>query len=510
MNKQVLYDSIDSIYDKYKEDPYMSERIETYIKNQLPCIIEGFQQDYETRQTRMKDLLVEKDKFINDFLLYHPYYYVSATNKYFYYDGIHYYEYTEDNILIKILTTITKEKTLLCWKQKTKLAIMKMIKENLLLKSIPETTTIQNVLSILYPTFFTSKTEAKYFLCILGDNINKKNTHLTHFLPNSCKVCIQELNYICLTVFGTQLTNTIKNKFSGHAYENCRFLKVNETIQNDLNLEILLQSAMDILCVACHYSIRYGDSDTYVSTYSHDKELNDYVFSLQRLTQDGVVTDFIESYIVFEKNTSQTHQYEISWKNMLYLWKHYLSVNNWPSVISINTCKQLLTSKLQDNYNATTDSFYGIRCEHLPIIQHFLTFWDSSVTTTETENCDTDMFEYEINEITFMFQKWCSQNHVNHQMMTDDKMIDLIQFYFPAIEIIQNKYIYNIACSIWNKHHDIALAIEHYKLETEDKTIKYKDNAYLFYCKFIVGVHKNREQIVSKLFFMRYVDELQQ
>jgi len=485
MNKQVLYDSVDAIYEKYKDDPYMSERIETYIKNQLPCIIEGFHQDYETRQSRMKDLLVEKDKFINDFLLFHPYYYVSATNKYFYYDGIHYYEYTEDNILIKILTTITKEKTLLCWKQKTKLTIMKMIKENLLLKSIPETTTIQNVLSILYPTFFTSKTEAKYFLCILGDNINKKNTHLNHFLPNSCKLCIQELNYICLTVFGTQLTNTIKHKFSGHAYETSRFLKVNETIQNDFNIDILLQSAMDILCVACHYSIRYGDSDTYVSTYSHDKELNDYVFSLQHQTQDTVMDDFINSYIVFEKNTSQTHQYEISWKNMLYLWKHYLSLNNWPFIVSMAVCKQLITSKLQDNYNATTDSFYG---------------------TTNNEN---DTSEYEINEITFMFQKWCSMNHVNHQMMTDDKMIDLIQFYFPTIDIIQNKYIYNISCSIWNKHHDIDLAIEHYKLETDDKTVKYKENAYLFYCKFIVGIHKNREQIVSKLFFMRYIDELQ-
>jgi hypothetical protein len=48
---------------------------------------------------------------------------------------------------------------------------MKRIKENSLLKSIPESYTIQSVLDLLYPTFFPSKVEAKYFLTILGDNI---------------------------------------------------------------------------------------------------------------------------------------------------------------------------------------------------------------------------------------------------------------------------------------------------------------------------------------------------
>lgn len=499
---QELHNILDNIINKYSNDEYMYNRIHTYIKKQLPYIIDGFKDDYTVRQTRLKELSFEKDKFINDFLSYNPYYYVQSTNKYFYYDGIHYYEYTEDNILHKILTTITKEKKLLCWKQKTKLNIMKLIKQNTLNKSIPETTTIQNVLSILFPTFFSTKTEAKYFLCILGDNINKKNQHLNHFIVPSCKQYLQELNHICENIFGSNLSSTIKYKFTNHSYENCRFLKMNENVpqNNNYNLDILLQSAVDILCVACHYSVRYGSSDTYVSTYSHDIDLNNYTFSLKNKTPNIVIDDFITNYIMFESTT--TNQYEISWKNMFYIWKHYISLNYWPNILSPTICKQLIIEQLHEFYNNTTDSFYGLRCEYLPNIQEFLKFWDETITTN-----DDEVFEYEINEITFMFHEWCSLNNIKNTTMTDEQILDLIQFYYPSQEIIQNKYIYNICCSIWNKQEDIDLAIEHYKLETNLSIIR-KEDAYLYYCKFIVNIHENREQIVSKQFFMKYIENL--
>jgi hypothetical protein len=47
------------------------------------------------------------------------------------------------------------------WKHKTKISVLKKIKENSLQKTIPESETIQMVLDSLYPSFFSSKTEAK-------------------------------------------------------------------------------------------------------------------------------------------------------------------------------------------------------------------------------------------------------------------------------------------------------------------------------------------------------------
>ena len=64
------------------------------------------------------------------------------------------------------------------WKHKTKLNIIKQIRERSLFTCIPETDTIQDILYNLYPAIFTSKNCAKYFLTIIGDNILKKNQHL--------------------------------------------------------------------------------------------------------------------------------------------------------------------------------------------------------------------------------------------------------------------------------------------------------------------------------------------
>ena len=101
------------------------------------------------------------------------------SNNFFYeYNGKHYFIVKEDDVLHKLLSSISKDRILMQWKHKTKFNIIKQIKERNLFSSIPESDTIQNVLNLLYPSIFTSKNTAKYFLTIIGDNIFKKNTNL--------------------------------------------------------------------------------------------------------------------------------------------------------------------------------------------------------------------------------------------------------------------------------------------------------------------------------------------
>ena len=72
----------------------------------------------------------------------------------------------------------------------------KHIKEKPITQSIPESTTIQYVIQHLTPTLFRSKSEAKYFLTVLGDNILKKSTNITHFTRLESKdflTCLQDL-----------------------------------------------------------------------------------------------------------------------------------------------------------------------------------------------------------------------------------------------------------------------------------------------------------------------------
>ena len=92
-----------------------------------------------------------------------------------YYNGVDYREVEEDNLLFDILDKISKIKDLQENKQQIKDVIMEKIKKNNFFSTIPESITIQKIINYLYPIIFKTKTEAKYFLCILGDNILKKN-----------------------------------------------------------------------------------------------------------------------------------------------------------------------------------------------------------------------------------------------------------------------------------------------------------------------------------------------
>ena len=91
-------------------------------------------------------------------------------------------------------------------------------KDNHIYQTIPESTTIQQVLNSLYPAIFSTKVEAKYFLTILGDNILRKENSLIHIISSSAKTLINNLNTLSQVWFGTNSTQSFKFKY--HAEHN--------------------------------------------------------------------------------------------------------------------------------------------------------------------------------------------------------------------------------------------------------------------------------------------------
>ena len=215
MNEDDLYSVVGKLRAKYANDPYMLTRLSSFINNQLPNIMESMDVQRQQRAVRTETLNLEFDSFIKSFMTNNKYFYVSSTEKFFYYDGMHYRLYNEDGILHHILTSITNDRNLMSWKYKTKVSIMKRIKENPLLTSVPESDTIQHVIMSLYPTIFSSKNAVKYFLTILGDNILKKKTDLIHLLPAYAKSFIRELNnYSQITILAPKVPNVIGMDFN--------------------------------------------------------------------------------------------------------------------------------------------------------------------------------------------------------------------------------------------------------------------------------------------------------
>jgi hypothetical protein len=535
---------IRELYEKYSDNHYMSERTHQYICNQLPNILENIRQTHEKNVLRIEEMTIEQDNFISNFLSNNQYFYISSTEKFFFYDGIHYKIISEDDILYHVLTSITRDRNLMSWKQLTKKYIMKRIKDHSLLKSIPESETIQNILNELLANIFTHKNEAKYFLTILGDNIFKKNNEIIHFIDPKAKPFIRELNNICQFLIGSNLSSSFKYKYhDNHEYSNCRLVKINASIKNDFVWVPLINNYMlDLICVACHYSIRFNNSDDYVTKHSNHHLFSKNVFYLKDIRPIDMVNKFVDEYLQITssatnaKNIVSTQLFtnkenekeksslvratQITWKNMQYLWKKFLDSKELPNIMFLQTLKHSLIERLKDVYNEDMDSFIGICSEHLPSIQQFLQFWTETVTTDENE------LDFEIEEIIVVFKQWCETKKEMTSSLNDKQILDLINYYYPEIEIEKDKFICKIKCSLWDKQIDIQVALDNLKdtlrmkyytefnnpsnyervsSPIEGRNISIYD-AYNYYCRFFSSI--NGKLIVSKSYFERYIMEL--
>lgn len=509
MNKELIIkeciESVNKIFNNYNDD-MIFKRIHQYICNQMPIVINN----YSRSLTQQTELSTEHDYFVEFFLEKNRYFYVSNTNKFFYYDGGSYHLFTEDDILFKILTSIREKTCLYPWKQKTKNNIMKRIKNTNLLDSIPESKTIQKVINLFVNShIFNTKEEVKYFLTILGDNILKKNTNLFHIISNDAKDFIRELNNICNGFIGCNCNSSFKYKFHDHNYNLTRIININN-IEEKVWLDIVMKSTIDIICVGCHYSNRYNGSDNSLIENNIDESISEQIFYLKEKTPEMVVDEFIKMYIEKTSSKIQTNLVlnkdseitQINMKDMQYLWKHFLEHNKLPNVIFQNTFKKIIISKLSDNYNSEFESFIGLSSKHLPLIKLFLEYWNNNIIYEEN-----DEYEYEISEIILIFKKWCFENYNNSNVIiSEKKALDIISYFFPKINIEKSKNIYQIKCVLWDKKDDILCAYESFKLEIQNKYGNDEKNVSIYdFYNYYTNMFKETKLIVAKQYFEKFI-----
>jgi hypothetical protein len=496
------------LFMKYKENPYMKNRLESHLIN-LPNMLEQENKKYDERVSRINELSLEQENFFKVFLSKYPYYYMPYNNIYYEYDGKTYKIIKEDDIHHHLLSTITDEGKLIQWKHKTKQSILKKIKDRSLFKSIPETYTIQNVLGFLQTIFF-SKTEAKYFLTIIGDCILKKNTeNLLYFVSPSSRKLISLIDSITYITTGNSIMSNFITKYHDtHKLNFYRLIKMNETtnaISYDIIKDVLNNIGIDLLCVATHYSEQYSNADNYLKSKTEDS-IKNYVLYFEKNELDKIVDDFICQCI--EPVNSADSSY-ITWKNMHYIWKLYLNSINIPNMIYSNHLLTILSEKLENTNDNGATNFTKVTSKYLPNVKSFLSFWEKHITVTNDNNLDD---EYEIDEFATLYKNSDQKN----SQISDVNMIKMICHYFsPQVEVIDNKYITNIRCNLWSKQDDIneflnSHKVNFYKNVNSDNSLDlisfdelYK--GYKTYFKAKGVIEQKFLPIVSKHFFEKFL-----
>jgi len=499
--------TIKTILEKYKNNEYILQRLRNHVVTCLPNTIENELKAHDERVNRTNYLINEQQVFIQVFLSKNKYFYLQNNNLFYEYDGQKYLIIKEDEIIHKLLSSISNEKVLLNWKHKTKTIIIKQIKERSLFSSIPETDTIQNVLNVLYPAFFSSKNEAKYFLTIVGDNILKKNQNLIFLVTQQMKQFLNEIDNVALSSIANNNTshNFMTKYHENHSYENCRLIKINETFSNEVWRELLKKIGLDLLCVAAHYSKRYENSDNFIENKS-DEELKSYSHYIKNSTQNTIVEEFCNKYII------STNDCMIEWKNLHFVWKQFLSTSHLPNVIYSNSLKQLLKDKYMYAYNETTDSFLGITSKYLPVHSDFIKFWENTIELNGNDSDNSILFdnEIEVDELSYLFKVWAKETTTEHLMtngsINEENIVKILKHFFPNIEIIEDKYVLNISSKMWNKISDIESSFKHMReqIKNEHKLALISfDDAYNCYYRFCYG--QEMKNIVSKRYFEKYL-----
>ena len=127
-NLPFYLDKVQHLFEKYENNPYMFQRLCFHLTNILPSTLESEDKNHEKRIQRNKFLTTEQQQFIQIFLSKNQYYYLPNNSCFYQYNGKHYSAIKEDDIQHQLLTTISKDRTLMEWKQKTKINILKQIK----------------------------------------------------------------------------------------------------------------------------------------------------------------------------------------------------------------------------------------------------------------------------------------------------------------------------------------------------------------------------------------------
>ena len=82
--------SLNDLIIKYENDEYMTLKLHTYICNQLPNILENTKNNQLKRMVRNEEMVNEQEQFIQTFLTNNIYLNVPSSERFFYYDCLHF------------------------------------------------------------------------------------------------------------------------------------------------------------------------------------------------------------------------------------------------------------------------------------------------------------------------------------------------------------------------------------------------------------------------------------
>lgn len=498
--KQNLLSHISLLYDTYKEDTYIHKKLLKYFYDSEKHISHIIK-EREHREQRKLELFKNKEDFIINFLDENHYYYIPEYDTYIAYDKTNFSVISEDLIWCKIRVKIYGDRTLVDWKDRVRIEIMSLIKKQLLTKSIPESDTIQQVLTIFNNVICNEKEESKFLLTLIGDIILKKHIDYTFIANPKIHSFLETLERELCLYQRSYVLNAFKYKYYNHSYDNILFVKTRDSIDAEFIWKgIIKENILNIISVSTHYSRRYDNAYNYIMNRCHNNSVKQRICYLTSKTKDSVVEDFLSRY------TTTSDTLDLTYKEIMYLWKTFLKSNDLPNIMFYRDFETILQKNLK--YDEENKTFTGLTSSKLEYIRYFRNFIDEQCCVNPIHN-DNQLMCYEISELQLIFQKWC-YDEMKPINITEKQVVSILTHFYEDIKIRNGKYICGITSPLWNKIGDIQefLKLSNEKSDDVDSVniVISNDDMYKDYCRYIYN--KKSPFIVSKSYFETYFSNL--
>ena len=485
------------IMSEYEDDKDIIKKLENHVLIDIPELI----MNWKKQEEELNKISILKNNYITDFLMRdnEQYFYHKNENEkpcyYIKYDGINYILEDEDSIWHKIIMEIQtryESSSFANYKHSVAEEIIEQINNNDLMTTIPESITIQNIISFLSPMLLKTKEEVKYFLATLGDCIFSKNEDIIFYVSELARDFITEIESYYKDFFGKPLyNNQYKFKYRGADYDKSRIIMFKKTIINkEIWKNYIKNNFLNLLVVSAHYSNRYGNSDIYISKQSN--ELQNKIFYLKNNTKQEIINEFKSRMLISCDFSTET----INEKNMYFLWKIFCDSKNIPVIIYKNDFINLLKNELR--FEEDQQLFTFIKSDYLNPAKKFNKFWEQEMIMDE----EIDE-EYELSEICELYNIWLEAGK-KQITIKEYQLKNLILYFQPNVKL-EGKYLYNLHCRLWNKKKDISECLKN-KFNKELKKDITILKAYKSYCAY--GDQHNFVNIVSKRYFMKYIGKI--
>ena len=477
-----------SLYNKYNDNEFCKKNLTIYLKNAEAYVIQQRKEHYELE--KRKELFeYHKKRFIKHFMKEFHYFYIPDANFYIEYDNNTYKIVTEDCILGNILTKINNEKFLVPCKQKISGELLIRIREQLLIKTIPESRTIQTILKIISTSVAPNKDFAKYFLTIIGDVLLKKNNDCIYLTDPKINKFIEIFQYHLNKYCKCNISNIFKTKYHNYAYENIRIVTLNENVGEIFLWEYLIKrNILSIIAVASHYSKRYKSADNYIHNLCSNTNVKQQVFYLKNNTKEQIVQTFSDTSLQSSDTLTITN------KEICYVWKEYLKKEKLPNIMFLKNLYEILEKKY--TYNKSRQTFLNITSKSLDYIKHFNTFISENITFISTSDGQSNIIDtFETSELLELFNIWLKQKDIQISM-NEERLIQLIQHFYENVKIVNNNLILGCISTLWNKENTVQTFLH---TMINDNTTDISNNLYELYCA--NNSNTNIHMKVSKTYF---------